>query len=143
MYIKKRWDLIPNLVEVVKGYANVENNTFTEIAKIRSNAYENISMDKKIDLNEQLTQSISKIMILSENYPELKSSENFLLLSKDLTKVEDDIANSRKYYNGAVRILNNKVQMFPNNIVAKMFGFKEAKMFDIDENEKNNINVKI
>ena len=99
---------------------------------------------KKIHLrnvNEQLSQSISKLLAVAENYPDLKASQNFLDLSTNLTKIEEDIANSRKYYNGAVRNLNNKVQMFPSNIVANIFGFKKAKMFEIAEEEKENVKV--
>lgn len=143
IYLKKRWDLIPNLVEVVKGYAKHEKETFNEITTLRTNSYDSMSMNKKINVNEQLTQGISKIMAISENYPELKSSENFLQLSRDLTQVEDEIANSRKYYNGSVRILNTKIQMFPSNIVAGMFGFKQANMFEANAEEKNNVKVEL
>ena len=143
VYLKKRWDLIPNLVEVVKGYAKHEKETFNEITSLRTNSYDSMSMNKKIDVNEQLTQGISKIMAISENYPELKASENFLQLSKDLTQIEDEIANSRKYYNGSVRILNTKIQMFPSNIVAGMFGFKQANMFEANAEEKNNVKVEL
>jgi len=100
-------------------------------------------MNKKININEQLTQGILKIMAISENYPELKASENFLQLSKDLTKIEDEIANSRKYYNGTVRILNTKIQMFPSNIVAGMFGFKQVSMFEANVEEKNHVKVEL
>lgn len=141
IYLKKRWDLIPNLVEVVKGYAKHEKETFNAITSLRTNSYDNMSMNKKIDVNEQLTQGISKIMAISENYPELKANENFLQLSKNLTQIEDEIANSRKYYNGSVRILNTKIQMFPSNIVAGMFGFKQANMFEANAEEKNNVKV--
>ena len=143
IYLKKRWDLIPNLVEVVKGYEKHEKETFNEITSLRTNSYDSMSMNKKINVNEQLTQGISKIMAISENYPELKASENFLQLSKDLTQIEDEIANSRKYYNGSVRILNTKIQMFPSNIVAGMFGFKQASMFEANAEEKNNIKVEL
>ena len=143
VYLKKRWDLIPNLVEVVKGYAKHEKETFNEITALRTNSYDSMSMIKKIDVNEQLTQGISKIMSISENYPELKANENFLQLSRDLTKIEDEIANSRKYYNGTVRILNNKVQMFPSNVVASAFGFKYANMFEASTEEKNNVKVEL
>lgn len=143
VYLKKRWDLIPNLVEIVKGYAKHEKETFNEMTSLRTNSYDSMSMNKKIDINEQLTQGISKIIAISENYPELKASENFLQLSKDLTKIEDEIANSRKYYNGSVRILNNKIQMFPSNIVASIFGFKQANMFEASTEEKNNVKVEL
>ena len=143
VYLKKRWDLIPNLVEVVKGYAKHEKETFNEITTLRTNSYDSMSMNKKINVNEQLTQGISKIMAISENYPELKASENFLQLSKDLTQIEDEIANSRKYYNGSVRILNTKIQMFPSNIVAGIFGFKQTSMFEANAEEKNNVKVEL
>ncbi len=141
VYLKKRWDLVPNLVEVVKGYTSYENSTLINITELRANSYNDLTMDKKININEQLTNAISSIIAVSENYPELKASENFLNLSKSLTKIEDDIANSRKYYNGTVRIYNNKIQMFPSNIVASLFNFKEASMFEAGIEEKNNVKV--
>ena len=141
VYLKKRWDLVPNLVEVVKGYTSYENSTLINITELRANSYNDLTIDKKININEQLTNAISSIIAVSENYPELKASENFLNLSKNLTKIEDDIANSRKYYNGTVRIYNNKIQMFPSNIVASLFNFKEASMFEAGIEEKNNVKV--
>ena len=142
IYLKKRWDLVPNLVEVVKGYATHEKETFEKITSLRTQSYDSMSMDNKINANEQLSQGLSKIMAISENYPELKSNENFMQLNSELSKIEEDIANSRKYYNGTVVILNNKVEMFPSNIVAKIFGFKEEKLFEATEEEKNNVKVK-
>ena len=141
VYLKKRWDLIPNLVEVVKGYAKHENDVLNQVTTLRTNNYQNMSINKKINLNEQLTQGISKIIAISENYPDLKSSQNFLELSRDLTKIEDEIANSRKYYNGSVRIFNTKIQVFPNNIIAKLFNFKETNMFEANSDEKSNVKV--
>ena len=108
---------------------------------MRTNTYQNMSMNKKINVNEQLAQGISKIMAISESYPDLKANQNFLELSRDLTKIEDEIANSRKYYNGSVRIFNTKIQIFPNNIIAKLFNFKEANMFEANIEEKNNVKV--
>lgn len=143
VYLKKRWDLVPNLVEVVKGYTSYENNTLTKITELRSNSYNDLTVNKKIRLNEQLTGAISSIVAISEKYPELKASDNFFNLSKELTKIEDDIANSRKYYNGTVRIYNNKIMMFPSNIVAGVFEFKEATMFEANMEEKNNIKVEL
>ena len=141
VYLKKRWDLIPNLVEVVKGYAKHEKDVLNQITTLRTNNYQNMSIDKKINVNEQLTQGISRIIAISENYPDLKASQNFLELSRDLTKIEDEIANSRKYYNGSVRIFNTKIQVFPNNIIAKLFNFKEANMFEANSDEKHNVKV--
>ena len=141
VYLKKRWDLVPNLVKVVKEYAKHEKELFDKIVTIRENTYENMSINNKINVNEQLTEGISKIIAISENYPDLKASQNFIELSHKLTKIEDDIANSRKYYNGTVRILNNKTQMFPSNIIANIFGFNSAKMFEANTEEKNNVKV--
>lgn len=141
IYLKKRWDLVPNLVEVVKGYASHEKAVFEQVTTLRTNTYQNMSMNKKINVNEQLAQGISKIMAISESYPDLKANQNFLELSRDLTKIEDEIANSRKYYNGSVRIFNTKIQIFPNNIIAKLFNFKKANMFEANIEEKNNVKV--
>ena len=142
VYLKKRWDLIPNLVETVKGYAKHEKGTLEEVVKLRSGAYDKMSTDEKIENNAKLSAGITKIMALAESYPELKANQNFLSLSSDLSNVEEDIANSRKYYNGAVKIFNNKVMMFPSNIVANILGYKEQKMYEVDSDEERK-NVKV
>ncbi len=141
VYLKKRWDLVPNLVEVVKGYAKHEKEVFNQVTTLRTDTYQNMSMNKKITVNEQLTQELSKIIAVSENYPDLKANQNFLELGRELTKIEDEIANSRKYYNGSVRIFNTKIQVFPNNMLAGLMGFKEANMFEANMEEKNNVKV--
>lgn len=143
VYLKKRWDLIPNIVETVKGYAKHEKSTLKEVIELRNSAYDKMSDDEKIKTNEQLSKDISKIMALAEAYPDLKASENFKDLSNQLTKVEDDIANSRKYYNGTVRLYNNKVEMFPSNIIAKIFGYKSKNMFEASEIERENVKVEL
>lgn len=143
VYLKKRWDLIPNIVETVKGYAKHEKDTLEGVVKLRSSAYDNLSMEDKIATNNQITAALSKLMALSENYPDLKANQNFMDLSSQLTKVEEDIANSRKYYNAVVKNLNNKIQMFPSNIIAKLFGFKEMNMFEAAEAEKENIKIEL
>ena len=141
VYLKKRWDLIPNIVETVKGYAKHEKETLEKVISLRNSAYENMSDEEKIKTNEQLTSGINKIMALAEAYPDLKANENFKDLSNQLTKVEEDIANSRKYYNGVVRIYNDKVKMFPSNIFAGLFGYKAKKMFETAAAERENIKV--
>jgi LemA protein len=143
VYLKKRWDLIPNIVETVKGYAKHEKSTFESVIKLRNGAYDNLSDEDKIATNEKLTKGINKIMALAENYPDLKASDNFKDLSNQLSKVEDDIANSRKYYNGVVRIYNNKVEMFPSNIFARMFGYKSKSMFEASYIERENVKVEL
>lgn len=141
VYLKKRWDLIPNLVEIVKEHTKHEKEIIEKIAIMRANVYENMSTSKKININEQLTQDLSKIIVVSENYPELKSNESFIELSRDLTRIEDEIANSRKYYNGTVRNFNNKIESFPSNIIANLFGFYSENMFEANMDEKNCIKV--
>ena len=143
VYLKKRWDLIPNIVETVKGYAKHEKETLEEVINLRNSSYNKMSNEEKIKTNEQLSNGINKIMAIAESYPDLKASDNFKDLSKELTKVEEDIANSRKYYNGVIRIYNNKVQMFPSNIFAKLFGYKTMTMFEADATERENIKLEL
>ena len=142
VYLKKRFDLIPNLVETVKSYANYENKTLEDIIKAR-NSYDNFSNEKKIEENKKAVNEINKLIALTESYPELKANENFIKLSDQLTSIENDIANSRKYYNATVREYNNKIGIFPNNIVAKLFNHKEEKMFSVNENERDNVKVNL
>lgn len=142
VYLKKRFDLIPNLVETVKSYANYENKTLEDIIKAR-NSYDNFSNEKKLEENKKAVNEINKLIALTESYPELKANENFIKLSEQLTSIENDIANSRKYYNATVREYNNKIGIFPNNIVAKLFNHKEEKMFSVNENERDNIKINL
>ena len=141
VYLKKRWDLIPNIVETVKGYAKHEENTLKEVVELRNSSYDSMSDDEKVKANQRISKDINKIMLLAESYPDLKASTNFQDLSRELSKVEEDIANSRKYYNGVVEMFNNKVEMFPSNIFAKLFGYKTKEMFETDEQERENIKV--
>lgn len=143
VYLKKRWDLIPNIVETIKGYVKHEQETLEEVINLRNNSYDKMNADDKIAVNNKMSQEISKLMAIVESYPDLKASENFKDLSNQLTKVEEDIANARKYYNGTVRNFNDKVQMFPSNIIAKILGYKTKNMFEVSENERENINIKL
>ena len=143
VYLKKRWDLIPNIVETVTGYVKHEQETLEEVINLRNNSYDKMNADDKIAVNNKMSQEISKLMAIVESYPDLKASENFKDLSNQLTKVEEDIANARKYYNGTVRNFNDKVQMFPSNIIAKILGYKTKNMFEVSENERENINIKL
>lgn len=138
VYLKKRWELIPNLVNVTKGYADYENTTLREVTCMRGSKYDEMSSEDKLKADECLSREFSKIMILSEDYPKLKANDSFNDLSAKLTKLEDEIANARKYYNGTIREYNNVVQMFPSNIVASIFGYKPRKMFVINEKERQN-----
>ena len=142
VYLKKRWDLIPNIVNTTKAYAKYESETLEGIVKERNN-YAKLSMSDKLNSNEEISNNLNKLFALAEDYPELKASENFLDLSKQLTAVEDEIAHSRKYYNASVREYNNRIQMIPSNIVAAIFGFKTKNMFEATAEEKENVKVEM
>ena len=141
VYLKKRWDLIPNIVETVKGYAEHEESTLKEVVELRNSSYDSMSDEEKVKTNQKISKDINKIMLLAESYPDLKASTNFQDLSRELSKVEEDIANSRKYYNGVVEMFNNKVEMFPSNIFAKLFGYKSKEMFETNNQERENVKV--
>ena len=140
--LKRRTDLIPNLVETVKGYAKHEENTFKEVVEARNKAVSANSINEKIDANNELTGALNKLFALSESYPELKANENFLSLQKDLKETEDKITYSRQFYNDSAMQFNNIVEMFPSNIVANMFHFKKYEYFKIAEEEKSAPKVK-
>ncbi len=143
VYLKKRWDLVPNLIEIVKSYAKHEKGVLEEVSALRSGNYSDMSDNDKIDANKKLGQSLSKIIAIVENYPDLKANEHYAKLMDELSSIETDIANSRKYYNGCVRILNNTVEIFPTSLIAGMFGIKSATMFEITENERENIKAEL
>ncbi len=143
VYLGKRWDLIPNLVNTVKGYAKHEKNLLEEITKLRSANYKDLSTDEKVSKNQELSQAIGRLFVAVENYPDLKANQNFIELQKELSKVEEDIANARTYYNATVRLYNNKVEMIPSNIVASMFKYVTKPMFEIDEAKRENVKVEI
>lgn len=141
VYLKKRYDLIPNLVETVKGYAKHEQDTFQKVVEARSNAINASTMEERQATENILTGTLKSLFALSENYPELKADTQFLNLQQQLQKVEEDIAQSRKYYNAVVKTLNTKVESFPSNIVAMIFRFKRATYFTADEMERENVQV--
>ena len=141
VYLKKRWDLIPNLVETVKGYAKHETETLEKIIESRGENYSKMSREEKVESDSIVKGEVVKLMALAESYPDLKANQNFLDLSNQLVKVEDDIENSRKYYNGTVKNYNLKVLTIPTNIIASMFGFKEEKMFEAVDAERENVKV--
>jgi LemA protein len=140
--LKRRHDLIPNLVETVKGYAAHEKGTFEDIAKFRSMAMQATTPDGKIAAENQLTGALKSLFAVAENYPQLQASQNFRDLQGQLSQTEDTIQNSRRYYNAVVRDLNTKIQSFPTNILAGMFGFVQRQFFETAAADREPVAVK-
>jgi len=130
--LKRRHDLIPNLVETAKGYMKHERETFEEITKARSQAMGAKNVSEAAKAEGMLSEALSKFMLVVENYPDLKANQNFLSLQEELTSTENKIAFARQAYNDSVLFYNNKIQMFPSNIVAGMFGFGKRDFFEIE-----------
>ena len=140
--LKKRFDLIPNLVETVKGYAKHEKETLENVIKARNTFLAAKTPEDEIQASGELTGALSKLFALSESYPELKANANFLQMQSDLKDVETTIAAARTFYNDTVLMYNNKVEMFPSNIVANMFKFKGQAFFEVTETEREAVQVK-
>lgn len=141
--LKRRFDLIPNLVEAVKGYATHEKQTLSDVIEARTKymAAGN-NQSAAIDASNMLTQSIGKLFALAESYPDLKANQNFLSLQNELSAIEEKISFARQFYNDTAMEFNNAVQMFPSNIFAGMFGFKEATFFEIEQSNRETPQVK-
>ena len=142
VYLKKRYDLIPNLVETVKGYAKHESETLSRVIEARNMAAGATSVEDKVQGETMLTGTLKNLFAVAENYPDLKANSNFLDLQNQLKSLEEDIANARKYYNAVVKQFNNRCEMFPSNILAGMFHFERKPMFEVDaEEERQNVKV--
>lgn len=140
--LKRRYDLIPNLVETVKGYAAHEKQVFENVTKARSQAMQATGA-AKAGAENQLSQTLKSLFAVAENYPQLKANENFMKLQDELTDTEDKIQAARRFYNGMVRDLNTKIQAFPSNLIANTFGFKPMEFFgDLSDAEKQPVTVK-
>ena len=133
--LQRRFDLIPNLVETVKGYMGHENAVLTKVAELRTAWAGAKTVNEKIGLDNELSQTLKSIMAVAENYPELKANEGFLQLQDELSNTENQIASTRGSYNGAVTSYNTALDVFPSNIVAGMFSFKRAELFQVDSEE--------
>jgi len=130
--LKRRHDLIPNLVETVKGYAAHEKGVFENVAKTRSMAMSATTPDQRGQAEGMLTQALRGLFAVAENYPQLQASQEFTQLQGSLNGLEDSIQNARRYYNAVVRDLNTRIQSFPSNIIAGMFGFQQKQFFQVD-----------
>ncbi|MBP7671207.1 LemA family protein [Candidatus Gracilibacteria bacterium] len=139
--LKRRYDLLPNLVETVKGYAAHESQTFENVVQARSAAMNAQTVAEKEQAENMITGALKTIFALAENYPDLKANQNFLNLQNTLKEIEEHIQMSRRYYNGTVRDFNTTTQIFPNNLVASKLGFKDREFFQANEEEKQNVAV--
>ena len=134
--LKRRYELIPNLVETVKGYAEHEQSTFKEVTKARSEAMQASGPEAKATAEGTLTRTLKSLFAVAEAYPELRANQNFLSLQEELSSLENAIQNARRYYNAVVRDLNTRCEAFPSNLVANNFGFEKKEYFELDAPEE-------
>lgn len=140
--LNRRADLIPNLVETVKGYASHERGVFERVTQARSAVMGAETVKETQEANNMLTGALKSLFAVAENYPDLKANQNFLELQQQLAETEDKIAYSRQFYNDTVLMYNNKCQMFPSNIIASLFHFNESEFFEVGESERSVPQVK-
>jgi len=141
--LKRRYDLIPNLVETVKGYARHEKEVFENVTKARSALLKAKTMPQKAKASNMVTDALKTLFAVAENYPKLRANENFMMLQEELSGTESKIAYSRQFYNDTVLSYNNSIQRFPTNTIANMFNFKQREFFEIEEAiEKKPVKVK-
>ena len=139
--LKRRFDLIPNLVETVKGYAKHESETLENVVKARNSYVSAETPEDAMKADGELTKAVSKLFALAESYPDLKANTNFMQMQEELSQTEDKVAHARQFYNDTVLQYNNKVQMFPSNIIAGMFNFKAETFFEASDAERENVKV--
>ena len=140
--LQRRFDLIPNFVETVKGYMNHESETFEKIAELRTSWANANTVEEKANLNDQLSNTLKTIMAVSESYPDLKANQNFMDLQEELRNTENKISFSRQFYNDTVTMYNTKLEVFPSNIFASMFNFTAEPLFTVESDEARK-NVKV
>ncbi len=141
--LKKRYDLVPNLIETVKGYASHERSVFEKVTQARSNAMRASSPADKAKAENMLTDTLKSLFALAEAYPELKANANFMQLQSQLKELEDNIEYSRRYYNAVVRDFNIVIESFPSNIIASIFAFKQEEFFELEAPEVERKPVKV
>ena len=140
--LKKRFDLIPNIVETVKGYAKHEKETLTDVIEARNSAINARTLSDEVDANNELSDALTRLFALSESYPELKADENFKNLQTNLKEIEDKIAYARQFYNDIVLKYKDAIMSFPTVLIAGMLGFKQTNFFEIESEERDNVKVK-
>jgi len=140
--LKKRYDLIPNLVATVKQYASHEKETLTEITELRAKAMSGgLSSDEQVQVDNQISKAMGGIMVAVESYPELKANENFIQLQRTLNETEEQISAARRAFNAAVTDFNNAIEMFPSSILAGMMSYTRRQLFEIPKTERENVDV--
>ncbi|TSC93713.1 MAG: hypothetical protein Athens101428_562 [Candidatus Berkelbacteria bacterium Athens1014_28] len=141
--LKRRHDLIPNLVETVKGYAKHEKLLFEDVTKARADAISSKGVEAKAKAENQITEALKSVFAVAENYPDLKANENFLELQKEITDTEDKIQAARRFYNGNIRDLNIAIESFPSNVVASILHYRKKELFELEDvAERKNVEVK-
>ena len=140
--LQRRFDLIPNFVETIKGYMTHEKETLTKVTELRTSWANATTVDEKAELNNQLSGTLKTIMAVSENYPDLKANQNFLEMQEELRNTENKISFSRQFYNDSVTMYNTKLEVFPSNLIAGWFGFKSESLFAAESDEARK-NVKV
>lgn len=141
--LKKRYDLIPNLVEAVKGYMQHEKEVLARVIELRNKSYSTLTDDEKNELDNGMQTIANGLRVTVEKYPDLKASENVMMLQRSLNETEEQLAAARRSYNAAVLEYNNSLQTFPSNIFANMFGFTRRNFFEAKAEERNNVNVNL
>ena len=140
--LKKRYDLVPNLVNTVKTYMKHEKDLLTKVTEMRAKATSGrLSDDERVELDNKLTRALGGIMVAVENYPDLKANQNFLQLQGSLNEIEEQISAARRAYNAAATTYNNAIEMFPTNIMASMMNYKRKHVFEIPEEERKSVDV--
>lgn len=137
--LKKRFDLIPNLIEAVKGYMSHEKETFSSIVNLRNQALKTNNPDEKLKLDQQLNNAVGSVFALAESYPDLKANTNFLSLQSDLGEIETEVERSKRYYNGTVREYNIAVESFPGNLISGIFGFSKKDYLELEEDNQREL----
>lgn len=141
--LKQRFEMIPNLVEVVKGYSNYEKNLLENVVNARNRGLVSTARDDIIDSDNQLTQALSKLFVLTEAYPDLKADKHYIKLQTSLEELENKIAFARQFYNDTILKYNLKIETVPSNIVAILFGFKKYNYFKVEDKERQNVNINL
>jgi LemA protein len=141
--LKKRHDLVPNLVNTVKAYADFEQSTLTKVIQQRNQAVQTAGVAQKAQQEDMLSQTLRQLFALSEDYPQLKANQNYLKLQEQLTEIEDTLSKARRYYNGTVRNLNTKIQSFPDALIAKPLDFQTKEYFEASSGDRQNVVVEV